>query len=221
VRAPRLFLNHIPSLDWLIALEFGRVDDGQPEENWSGIGEDFRYLHERPGGRMVGFKVLGFSEFDPHGPEVEPIWWDPRFDAPALGLGDASAGEIVVATRALYGTAPSINRVYFELGTTASGDEALEYWLACLQAGDSMAHFALGYTLYELGRYREAYRHLRHYVEIAPACSWNWCWFGKAAEMIGEIEEARDAYERAIELEDDGEQETDAPDLLARLPHPR
>ncbi len=32
-----------------------------------------------------------------------------------------------------------------------------------------MAHFALGYTLYELGRYHEAYRHLRYYAQIAPA----------------------------------------------------
>jgi hypothetical protein len=44
-----------------------------------------------------------------------------------------------------------------------------------------MAHFALRYTVYELGRHREAYRHLRHYTEIAPHCSWNWCWYGKAA----------------------------------------
>jgi tetratricopeptide (TPR) repeat protein len=221
VRPARLYLNHIPELDWLIALEFGRVDDGQPEENWSEVSEDFAYLHDGPGGRVLGFKVRHFSEFDPHAPEVEPIWWDPRFDAPALGLSEATAGEIVVATRALYGESPSINRVYFDLGTRSTGEDALAYWLACLQAGDSMAHFALGYTLYELGRFREAYRHLRHYTEIAPACSWNWCWFGKAAEMIGEIEEARSAYERAIELEDAGDQRTDAPELLGRLPHPR
>ena len=31
-----------------------------------------------------------------------------------------------------------------------------------------MAHFGLGYTLYDLGRFQEAYRHLRHYTEIAP-----------------------------------------------------
>ena len=64
-----------------------------------------------------------------------------------------------------------------------------------------MAHFALGYTLYDLGRFHEAYRHLRYYAELAPAGSWNWCWYGKAAQAIGEIDEARAAYRRAIELE--------------------
>jgi tetratricopeptide (TPR) repeat protein len=80
-----------------------------------------------------------------------------------------------------------------------------------------MAHFALGYTLHDLGRHREAYRHLRHYVEIAPAGSWNWCWFGKAAEAVGEIEEARDAYRHALWLELQGEQETEAEELLDQL----
>ena len=79
-----------------------------------------------------------------------------------------------------------------------------------------MAHFALGYTLYDLGRYHEAYRHLRYYAQIAPAHPWNWCWFGRAAAGIGELGEARSAYERAIEL-GDGEDETDATDLLGEL----
>ena len=38
-------------------------------------------------------------------------------------------------------------------------------------------------------------------MNIAPAGSWNWCWYGKAAQAIGEIDEARRAYRRAIELE--------------------
>ena len=63
-----------------------------------------------------------------------------------------------------------------------------------------MAHFALGYTLYELGRFRESYAHLRHYAELAPLGSWNWCWLGKAAAAIGETAEAERAYRRAIEL---------------------
>src|SRR4051794_27232828 len=47
-----------------------------------------------------------------------------------------------------------------------------------------MAHFALGYTLYELGRFKEAYRHLRYYTEISPQGAWNWCWLGKAAQAV-------------------------------------
>jgi Flp pilus assembly protein TadD len=80
-----------------------------------------------------------------------------------------------------------------------------------------MAHFGLGYTLYELGRFPEAYRHLRHYTEIAPCGGWNWCWLGRAAEAIGETGEARNAYERALALEDAGHEETDAAELLDAL----
>ena len=80
-----------------------------------------------------------------------------------------------------------------------------------------MAHFALGYTHLELGQNHDAYRHLRYYTEVAPAGSWNWCWFGKAAIAIGEKAEARKAFEHAIALAADGDEETDAPELLAEL----
>ena len=214
---PRLYINHIAELDWLIALEFGRVDDGQPAENWSGVSERFGYLHAEPDGRVLGFKVLEFSQFDTDDPDVAEIWTEHRFDVPVLGLTDATPGEIILATRALFGESSTINRAYFSDACGASGEEALELWLCGLQAGDSMAHFALGYTLYELGRFNEAYRHLRHYTEIAPAGAWNWCWLGKAAEAVGEAAEARRAYERAIALEEDSGEETDAPELLAEL----
>ena len=46
VAVPRLYLNHISGLDWLIALEFGRVDDAQPQENWRGVSESFGFLHQ-------------------------------------------------------------------------------------------------------------------------------------------------------------------------------
>ena len=215
---PRLYVNHVAEYDWLIALEFGRVDDAQPPDNWRGVSEQLGYLYDRPDGRCLGFKVLEFSEFDPEASEVSDVWGGPRFDVPLLGLGDATAGEIVTATRALLGEQATINRFYFN---EATGEEdpqkALGYWVCCLEAGDSMAHFGLGYTLYELARYQEAYRHLRHYTEIAPHGAWNWCWYGKGAEKVGELAEARRAYERAIELEREGYQETDAPELLARL----
>src|ERR1700735_542506 len=79
-----------------------------------------------------------------------------------------------------------------------------------------MAHFGLGYTLYDLGRYRESYRHLRYYAGLGPAAPWNWCWLGKAAEAIGELGEARAAYLRAIELSA-APDDTAAPELLASL----
>jgi Flp pilus assembly protein TadD len=80
-----------------------------------------------------------------------------------------------------------------------------------------MAHFALGYTHYELAHYHDAYRHLRHYAELAPAQPWVWAWYAKAAAAIGETAEARDACNRALELTEAGSDETDAADLLESL----
>lgn len=212
----RLYLNHLPDYDWLIALEFGRIDDGQPKEHWRGVSDHIGFLLDAPGGREVGFKLTSLSTFDDEARDLEEVWNGPRFHVPQLGLNAATVGETVLAARALLGGEPTINRVYFSAGVSGSGEAALADWLDCLSAGDCMAHFALGYTLYDLGRFHEAYRHLRYYAELAPAGAWNWCWYGKAAQAIGEIEEARLAYRRAIELES-ADQETDAPELLAAL----
>lgn len=214
---PRLYLNFIAKFDWLIALEFGRVGDAQPPENWRGVSDTFGFLHAAPDGPEIGFKIVDFSRFDAEDPDVAEIWGNPRFDAPVLGLWAVPAGEIVLVARALFGGRTSINRHFFSAAVGAEGEEALDLWLACLQAGDAMAHFGLGYTLYELGRFQEAYRHLRYYTEIAPCGSWNWCWLGKAAAAVGESAEARAAYERALELEGDDDQETDAGELLEEL----
>ena len=215
---PKLYINNVAEFDWLIALEFGRVDDAQPPDHWRGVTEQFGYLHDSPRGRVVGFKVLGLSELDPEAPELDEIWGRPLFDVPLLGLEWASGGDVILATRALLGDLSTINRHYFNAAAgTEDPAEALPLWLSCLQAGDSMAHFGLGYTLYALGRYQEAYRHLRHYTEIAPHGSWNWCWFGKAAEAIGELTEARAAYECALDLEREGDQETEAAERLERI----
>jgi tetratricopeptide (TPR) repeat protein len=212
----RLYLNHLPEHDWLIALEFGRTDDGQPSENWHGVSEHVGFLLDEPGGREVGFKITSLEDFDEEARDLDEVWDGARFHVPQLGLVAASVGEIVLASRALFGEWPTINRVFFDDAVGARGEHALYAWLACLEAGDCMAHFALGYTLYDLGRFHEAYRHLRYYAEIAPAGAWNWCWYGKAAQAIGEHGEARAAYRRAVELERE-DQPTDAAELLAEL----
>ena len=214
----KLYINNIAEFDWLIAVEFGRVDDAQPPDHWRGVTDQIGYLHDSPGGRMVGFKVVGFSELDLDDPDLREIWGGPVFDVPMLGLDSVSVGEVILATRALCADVSTINRYYFSAAVaTEDPQEALPLWLGCLQAGDSMAHFGLGYTLYSLGRHREAYRHLRHYTEIAPYSSWIWCWFGKAAEAVGELVEARDAYGAALDLEREGDHETEAADRLARI----
>jgi tetratricopeptide (TPR) repeat protein len=215
---PRLYLNRVEHEDSLYALEYGLIYDGQRKGNWREVSEDFAYMHIGRRGPAVGFGVRGLTEFGTEDPAVAAIWDEPLFDAPTLGLARAPAGEIVIAAQVHFGENVSINRILFNAAAGEPDPEkALPHWYACLEAGDSMAHFAVGYCLYELGRYREAYRHLRYYLEISPGHPWNWCWFGRAAQAIGELDEAQLAYERAIELTREGGSETHAPELLAAM----
>lgn len=211
---PRLFLSQDADYGWLIALEFGVIDDGQPADRWTPVGDSLGLLHDE-NGRCVGFRIDGIADYDPDAPEYAELWDGPRFDVPALGLTDASPNQIVVATRALFGEATTVNRELFDLGTQSAGETALRRWLRCLQAGDSMAHYGIGYTLYDLGRHQEAYRHLRHYAELAPDEPWSWAWYGRAAAAIGETVEARRVLTRAVDL--DEHDETDARELLDEL----
>jgi hypothetical protein len=96
---PRLYINHAADPDWLIALAFARVDDGQPPDCWEGVSQDFGWLHEGTDGPIVGFKVLNFSAFDAADDEHSAIWTGPRFDAPLVGLTPATAGEFAIRRR--------------------------------------------------------------------------------------------------------------------------
>ena len=93
-------------------------------------------------------------------------------------------------------------------------EDAVKLWRACLETGDLMAHYGLGYTLYELGDFRGAYRHLRAYTEITPDNGWAQSWLGRTCIALGERDEARSALQKAIALEEEG---GDAPELLAGL----
>ena len=168
------------------------MSDGQPAARYRMVGEHFRFMLDRPGGDPIGFEVRPFREFDPHDPAHAEIWQPPRFAAPTLGVIDATAGEVVLAARASLLDEPTANRIYFSLALDESDTEqAVGLWKMCLECGDQMAHYGLGPTLHEFGRYREAYRHLRFYVELVPQNAWAWCWLGKACEALGEWGEAR------------------------------
>ena len=183
--AVRLHLTHMPEIDRLVALEYGRVDEGQPRGCWRPVGTELGYLHDGPLGPEVGFKVLSFTGLDVDADEVAEIWGPPFFDVPMLGLSAASAGEVIVAARALFDGYASIDHWFYARAAAASGEEAVDLWLACLEAGGGgIAHCALGYTLFELGRYHEAYRHARYYTELAPLSSWAWCCYGRAADAL-------------------------------------
>lgn len=54
-----LYINRLAGLDWLIALEFGRVDDAQPREHWRGLTDKLGFLHDGLDGPPVGFKLCG------------------------------------------------------------------------------------------------------------------------------------------------------------------
>jgi tetratricopeptide (TPR) repeat protein len=217
VSASTVYISHDPGLDWLEALPFGSTTDGQPPERWDGLSRRFGFYLDLETGVTLGFSVTGLSEFDVDDDAHEPIWTGPRFTAPQLGLDAASAGEIILAARKYFGSLPSINRFWFNSAVERRGRDAIAIWEHCLESGDVMAHFALGYTHYELGDYHEAYDHLRYYTGLAPAQPWVWCWFGMAAEALGETIEARAAYERAIELTEEGGDETEAGKRLAAL----
>lgn len=210
-----IFINRDPHLDWLSCLEVGRVYDGQHPRCWRPLDEHFAWYVPRRARRPRGFHILNVEEFDPDA--LDEIWDGPRFRAPMLGLNSATAGEVAVAALAHLGDEPTVNRSYFHIASQAEDERALAMWRCCLESGDSMAHFALGYTLFQLGQVHEAYAHLRHYTELAPHSSWTWCWFGRAAAAIGETSEAESAYLEAIRLTGHGCPETDADELLASL----
>ncbi len=143
----QLYLSFDEHLDWLTLIEFGSVENAQPEDHWRDVNDRFAYILQHPGGPEIGFKMRGFSSFDPEDPDVSEIWEGPRFDVPALGLKDSTAGEIVLAARPFLGGRSTINRVYFNRAMRAEGEEAEELWRYCLQSGDLMAHYALGHAL--------------------------------------------------------------------------
>jgi tetratricopeptide (TPR) repeat protein len=216
--AVRLHLTHIPELDQLTALEYGRVDEGLPREWVRYVGAEVEYFRDERTGVDVGFKVREFATIDVDASEHRAIWGPPRFDVPMLGITGASAGEITVGARAFFAGRASIGHTYFALAAAEpDGEEALELWRCCLEAGEGVAHYGLGCTLYRLGRYHEAYSHLSYFASLAPELTWTWCSYGLAADALDLHKEAEDAFRRAVALEDEGGPETGAREFLAEV----
>ena len=178
--------------------------------------EDIGLLHDGPDGPVVGFQVKRFFHLSGLLGEPAELRDGPRFDVPLLGLADSTVGQIMLAADALFEGRSSLNRRLFRTAAAAEGVEAANLWLSCLETGDGMANFGLGYTLLELGYAHDAYRYLRHYTELAPCLAWAWCYRGRAAAALGDLVEARMAYRRAIAFEKDDDPTT-ARELLAAL----
>lgn len=212
------------TVDWIsdhvLALAFGHVVDGKPEREYIALNDRQRLILSAPKGdpdcELIGFVVDGVSGQEPD-ELADQLWEGPRFEVPLLGLRNATAGEILTAALAAYPENSTLDAQLFHEAVQYEGEHAAELWRLCLDTGDLRAHFALGYTLYELNRGREAYSHLRYYTELAPNNSWAWCWLGHACAGNGDAEEAIEAYRRALELEEQGGFETDAAERLFGL----
>ena len=220
--SPTVRISYDARADVLFALLPGVVIDGHPEDATEDLLEGFALFRREAGGPIVGFAVDEAFGWDVLGND-EPWLWDRAFAAfavPTLGLEPATIGEIVLAAQAaLTGSTPDV--VFFEMaverGSRGDWEEAEDLWRMCLAAGDLKAHFGLGYTLVELGRPREAFGHLVTYTRITPRLAWGWAWRGRAAAAMGEVAEARRCFLRALELEAEEGEETDAAEQLGAL----
>ena len=225
-----LHLTVDPWWDLVSAIAFGRVDDGLPPAQLVELDEEERiiFVLDRPGeGPVIGFIVRQPGDIDVAALESPDVWDGPRFDVPAMGLTAATVGEILLAVRGRFDDGePTAGAMHFHLamGTAVEdGDAITDYetaigqWRLALEAGESKALFGLGYTLVEAGRPREAYDLLRRYTELTPHNAWAWCWLGRACSAIGDIAEARAAFEQALACEREGSFGTDARELLGEL----
>ena len=204
--------------DWLEAIEYGQVIDGRPSSQLVDVTPDVRYVLRTDDGPICGFAVHGYAGVDL---DAIKAFDGPRFRLPLLGLDEATLGEVVLAARGRFEVSTA-DVCFFTLALQcAEEDEDLEaaagHWLSCAEAGDMRGLFGLGYTLFDLGRDREAYGHLRHYTELAPHNSWAWLWRGRAAEALGELDEAATAYRTAIRRQREGSFRTDAAKRLRAL----
>ena len=212
-------ISYDADLDFLWALRFGAAIDGQLPDETDMPAEDFYVYRRGRGGRVIGFGVDELYAFDLPEPE-RPLLPGFHFDAPTLGLGAATAEQMIAAARPMLDGYSTPDVVFFDLAVEAGeGDpaEAEPYWRECLAAGDMKAHFGLGYTLCDLDRHREAYGHLLAYTRIVPRNAWAWTWLGRASEEIGEPLQAVRCYRRAVRLEREGSYETDAGERLREL----
>jgi hypothetical protein len=221
---PVLRISYDNDMDVLRATVAGEVIDSPLEDETEvfahsvdedGDLEECAWLYTRgPDGPLIGFEVRDALEWEiDHLPMDEAPWCGPTFDVPTLALRDATIGQILLAARnTLVDSTPDIIQFDGALAARRLDDPELaeECWRACLACGEMKAHYGLGYTLVELDRPREAFGHLAMYTEIAPRLAWAWFWRGRAAHVMGELDEARRCYERALECEAEGSDETDA-----------
>jgi len=206
--------------DWLEAIEYGAVVDGRPESHLVEVGPEARFVLRGPRGPISGFTVHGYQGLDVD--SLGDVGFDgPRFKVPPLGPDAASIGEVVLAARGRFEVSTA-DVCFFSLALACAAEDgdleaAAGHWLSCVESGDMRGMFGLGYTLFDLERFVEAYSHLRRYTELAPHNSWAWLWLGRTCEAMGELDEAATAYRAAVRREREGSFRTDASERLRDL----
>ncbi len=173
----RLVLDHDPAADTLSAIEFGRVPFGQGEGRRIKITNDFTFQIDALGGWPVGFDIQQFSGFaTAHFDEPERIEFL-RFDAPLLGLTNASADHVAFEASSQLAGAPTLARRLWQeihsdgqrLFDRKSAAEIDELLLRILRAGDMTAHLGIGAQRLSAGDTQLAVEHLRTYTRLAPS----------------------------------------------------
>lgn len=199
---PRLVLDLDPEADTLTTIDFGRIPFGQGDESRLQLTDDFAFCLDAGGGWPVGFLVDRFSSFTTIGlnkPErIEFL----RFDAPLLGLANASADHVALeASTQLAGEPTFARRLWREilsdeqrLFDRRSSAEIEEMLVRILQAGDMTAHLGLGAQRLAVGDLRGALTHLRIYVRLAPASR-------AGLELLAQAERGTRNADAAAELE--------------------
>jgi ADP-ribosyl-[dinitrogen reductase] hydrolase len=213
-----MLVSNVPDRDVLYVHEREFAWDGLEPSRELEICEDVRLMFDTPNGRCVGFFLGGLSHFEFEAPQNAAIWTGPRFDIPPLGIEQGTVGLIAATVRLAIGGLRTPDRVLFDAALAAGNTEdALELWEACLQAGNELARYSLGYTLLHLDRPAEAHEPLKRYSANVRGNSWAWCYLGQACARLVDREGAEYAYRQALKATEAGSYETDAPERLARL----
>ena len=154
---------------------------------------------DKPGGKVVGFKVLASRSSTPSAARASgrPRGSTCRRSGCARPAPARSASRPRAQVQG-----DTVNRLMFGFATAHEGEEAMHAWRHVIEAGDPMGHFGLGYTLLELGDLHGAYKHLRIYTEIAKLQPVGVELPRPRGGGAGRPRRGARCYERAIELEE-------------------
>jgi len=213
-----MLVSHVPARDALYVHERAFVFDDLEPARCVEVCDQVRLMLDLSADRCVGFVMNGLSCFAFEAPENAVVWGRPRFDVPALGIEQGTVGLIAATARLLLAGLRTPDRVWFDQALAAGeSEEAIELWQACLDEGNELARYALGYTLLNHGRALEAKEQLKHYSSLVRWNAWAWCYVGQACEALEDWEEAEYAYRQALTATRAGANDTDAPERLAEL----